>query len=722
MNYIKRLLWLIPAALVLMIITTCEERIFNNPWDEKSTLAPESWAPSNLQIEDVSITEKKLTWSYGDHHIEGIKIDRKKGEDPWQQAIATLPKEARSWSDTEIIPDPSLEYSYRLYAFAGKNSSTQQTTSSSAAIPPPTNLNLEKISDVSYKLTWTDNSNGEEGFRIDRKTGTDDWEIAFGVVDANQTELVDENVFSQKKSTLEVQYRVYAWYGSYESEKAYADTEAQITAPTNLQIAVNSITSVTLTWQDKSEGEEGFRIDRKVGDGDWQVEFAAVPANQTTYTDDNVNLADNIYSYRVYAYNGKRNSAYSDAAIHISAPTVTTSTISNITATTATSGGNVTNDGGLDVYARGVVWNTGVNPSLEDNYGYTEDGAGTGTFTSNITGLTANTTYYVRAYATNSAGTAYGNQLSFLTSDGLPKLTTAAISELTSESAVSGGNITSDEGLAVTSRGVVWSTGVNPTLEDNHGYTEDGTGTGTFTSNLTNLERETTYYVSAYAITSIGTFYGNILDFKTFEGTVTDIDGNIYPSVIIGSQEWMAKNLKTTRYNNGDAISNVTDGITWRNSTNGAYSYYNNDNSYADTYGAIYNIYAVKKGNLCPAGWRVPNDDDFQSLEMYIGMSEIDALGTGWRGTDQGSQLKSVSGWNNNGNGTNTIGFNALPGGNLSGFAGNFEGISTYGSWWTSTGSGGFSLYIRMLQNDRSGVYRFLNDQYYGSSVRCIKN
>jgi uncharacterized protein (TIGR02145 family) len=114
----------IALSLLLMaifaIFTTCEKPERNNPWDEKANLDPASWAPQNLQIEDVSITEKKLTWTYdGDDRFEGFKLDRKKGDEPWQVAYQTFSKETRSWNDKEIVLDASLIYTYKLYAYAG---------------------------------------------------------------------------------------------------------------------------------------------------------------------------------------------------------------------------------------------------------------------------------------------------------------------------------------------------------------------------------------------------------------------------------------------------------------------------------------------------------------------------------------------------------------------------------------------------------------------------
>jgi len=161
---------------------------------------------------------------------------------------------------------------------------------------------------------------------------------------------------------------------------------------------------------------------------------------------------------------------------------VTTASVTGTTQTTATSGGNVTSDGNAEVTARGVCWGTSQNPTTGSSK--TSDGAGTGAFTSSITGLTPGTTYYVRAYATNSEGTAYGSEVSFSSNPVLPAtLTTTTAASITQTTAVSGGNITSDGGGSITARGVSWGTATGPLATGLH-TTETGT-TGTFTSNLT---------------------------------------------------------------------------------------------------------------------------------------------------------------------------------------------------------------------------------------------
>jgi hypothetical protein len=200
--------------------------------------------------------------------------------------------------------------------------------------------------------------------------------------------------------------------------------------------------------------------------------------------------------------------------IPVGLASLTTAGISAIVKDSAKSGGTITADGGAAVTARGVCWSTSVNPTTSNSK--TTDGTGTGTFTSSLTGLTAATTYYVRAYATNSVGTAYGTQVSFISaaiSTVLATLATSVVSAITTTTASSGGNVTSDGGAIVTARGVCWSTSSNPTISDSK--TSDGTGSGSFTSLITGLTANTTYNVRAYATNSAGTAYGNSISFTT---------------------------------------------------------------------------------------------------------------------------------------------------------------------------------------------------------------
>ena len=222
------------------------------------------------------------------------------------------------------------------------------------------------------------------------------------------------------------------------------------------------------------------------------------------------------YYVRGYATNSA-GTAYGTAksftALPLLGPVVVTSAVTDVTQTTATSGGRITSDGGAAITAKGVCWSISATPTIADSK--TVNGTDTAAFVSDITGLTASTTYYVRAYATNSVGTTYGTAVSFTTAVApvVPIVTTTAVTAIAQTTASSGGSISADGGEAVTEKGVCWSTSATPTIADSK--TLDGTGTATFTSAITGLTAETTYYVRAYATNSVGTGYGDAVSFTT---------------------------------------------------------------------------------------------------------------------------------------------------------------------------------------------------------------
>ena len=230
-------------------------------------------------------------------------------------------------------------------------------------------------------------------------------------------------------------------------------------------------------------------------------------------------IASTTYYVRAYATNSTGIGYGSEVSFTTTAqatiPTLTTSAITSITSITASSGGNITSDGGSAVTSRGVCWSTSSGATVALNT-KSSDGSGIGSFSSNIPGLSASTTYYVRAYATNAIGTAYGSELIFTTTSlaTIPTLTTTAISGITTTTATSGGSISADGGSAVTARGVCWSTTSGATVALST-KTVNGVGTGSFTSSLTGLTGSTTYYVRAYATNAIGTAYGNEVTFTT---------------------------------------------------------------------------------------------------------------------------------------------------------------------------------------------------------------
>jgi hypothetical protein len=270
--------------------------------------------------------------------------------------------------------------------------------------------------------------------------------------------------------------------------------------------------------------------------------------------------AGKTYYVRAYATNSIGTSYGSELSFSaVSLPaSVTTRSISNITATTATSGGNVTSDGGGLVTARGVVWGTTTAPTIALST-KTTDGTGIGAYTSLLTSLLPATTYYVRAYATNSSGTTYGSETSFTTLPTTPTVTTTALTNITAISATGGGNIGSDGGGLVTARGVVWGTSTLPTISLST-KTNNGGGTGAFTSSMTGLSTNTKYYVRAYATNSAGTSYGD-------EVTITTL--NNLPILVTNDATSITATTAVLNGNvTGDGGSAVTQkGIVWAMTT-----------------------------------------------------------------------------------------------------------------------------------------------------------
>ena len=978
------------------MLFSCEEREFDNPYDPDVDIS--SLAPYNLEISTPIFYEPHLSWKCNAEKNDGYIIEKKKGEDSWAQA-AHPEANVLDWTDTDI--EINKEYTYRIKTVFGTRSTAEVSASFQSFFPAPTDFELEKIGDKSYRLQWAYNSVGEQGFKIDRRIDSI-WQNSIAIVPANQTSYTDTNIFR----SLNIEYRVYAYYENAVSEKISAEASTDLLPPVNLLISRTNLTSVLLSWEGESEGEQGFIIERKYDGGDWvdiqrltqtsfedqsfalnttmnyqvmafygaykteacSVAFNSVfpsPENvqasisaqnetelswsyplegadgfkidrkcndanwiedyatiddpeQKSYIDSDVDIEENTYAYRVYAYLGNSLSAkaemnlaqptvntlepteiqgnsavclgnvsqegaspvtargicwgkstlpnitgehstegsgtgtfsstlndlevsthyfvrayatnsfgtaygdqkefettagdlpslstapitnigtnvargggqvtsqggtpvtakgicwsisslpaladtHSDVGAGIgsftstmneltaatiyyvrayatneagtayggqqtfttsigSLPAVSTSLITDIEATTATGGGTVTGQGGTNVTMRGVCWSTGQNPDLNDEH--TTDGSGIGSFDSALTGLVPGTKYYMRAYATNTAGTAYGGQQYFTTKIGdPPTVSTLPVSNIEINSATSGGLINSQGGTAVTMRGVCWSIYSNPDLNDAH--TENGSGTGGFVSELSALEANTQYFVRAYATNSAGTNYGGTQVFTTLDDgacplTMTDDEGNVYNTVLIGDQCWMKENL-----NIGTRISGL-DEMT-DNSTIEKYCYDNNEAN-CDTYGGLYQWnemmqYATNEGSrgICPEGWHLPTDDEWKTMEMTLGMSQSEADSDGWRGSDQGEQMKSTNGWTNNGNGTNSSGFTALPGGRRS-TNGSFYYLAIYGYWGSSSESLGTCAWLRHLSYDGGQVSRDNYVKTRGRSVRCLKD
>jgi uncharacterized protein (TIGR02145 family) len=315
---------------------------------------------------------------------------------------------------------------------------------------------------------------------------------------------------------------------------------------------------------------------------------------------------------------------------------------------------------------------------------------------------------------------------------------------MTKTSAVSGGRIRDNGGDDIYGQGICWSTTPNPTIASNN--ENDRAGTSDFFLTMTDLVSNTTYYVRAYAFNSEGIAYGNEVSFTLWLGypgpQLTDIDGNNYKTVRIGTQLWMAENLKTTNFNDCELIPLVTDVTEWNNLTTPAYYWLHNMILYKNL-GALYNGYTVNTGKLCPTGWHIPTDSEWKVMEMYLGMSQEQADSVGWRGTDQGFQLKDSLNWpchspgdcehNKSYGGSNVSGFSAVPNGLR---LNSFESVAAEdyflseimkhykpATWWTTSIENISSeFWYREVDGADYQIRRNHFNKNYGFGVRCIKN
>ncbi len=544
--------------------------------------------------------------------------------------------------------------------------------------------------------------------------------------------------------------------------------------------------------------------------------------------------ADHTTFFRASVIAGDCDPFYSDTVlviVHYQAE-VATSPVSNITYFSATSGGEVINDGGAVEVSRGVVWSTSQNPTMDDNDGVTMDGSGVGEFTSQLKELVPGTTYFVRAYAVNAAGPVYGYQYSFTTPAlQLADVVTADITDITENSAMGGGEVTYDGGSEVTARGVVWSTFPNPTIDNYEGFTIDGGGIGSFTSNIVGLNPGVAYYVRAYATNDIGTAYGNqhtfttlgqvptvlteqatevttdsavlnasvnpnqlettvifewgltdeygneitaeqspieestsvsvsaLIDglesgttyhfrvvaennlgvsygeerqFKTYDGTVTDIDENLYYTIIIGNQEWMAENLRVTRGAAGNDITRLC---------------YNDNDTNCELYGGLYTWHTATNGQssssnpsgvqgICPDGWHIPSDAEWTELVNYVvsqgypnSADDPNGAGNALKSCRQvGSPLDDCNTsthprWSSHQTlyGFDEFGFSALPGGGHFGTAG-FSNRGLVGAWWSTSVYSSIHVWNRRINHSNSRITRYYSRRHLGYSLRCVRD
>ena len=401
---------------------------------------------------------------------------------------------------------------------------------------------------------------------------------------------------------------------------------------------------------------------------------------------------------------------------------VQTGDITEITFNSARVAGSIS-DLGSGADDHGHCWSTNQEPTTSDLK--TSLGAPTtGTFGSEMTNLEMGVEYYVRTYVIQGKEIVYGSVKSFKTINGIPELTTSEVLIKTFKSVVSGGEVSIDIDEEVTARGVCWNTSGNPTLDDD--FTSDSLGIGSFVSMLDGLEKNTKYYLRAYATSSYGTGYGNEVEFEIViapgAGLTDSRNGKVYKTAQIGTQLWMAENLNygTVIHDSVDATDN---GIV-------EMYYYDNSDSLGNIYGGLYlwdemmqYTTTVSTQGVCPDGWHLSSDEEWMKMESFLGMADSTVIKTSWRGTDdEGDKLKEVGTehWKINPDGNNESGFTALPGGRLK--DGIFEELGGLARFWTSSSENSAGGWYRGLIGSGGKIGRNHPYRDQGRSVRCIKD
>lgn len=436
-----------------------------------------------------------------------------------------------------------------------------------------------------------------------------------------------------------------------------------------------------------------------------------------------------------------------------SPPVVITYPVKDVAAISVFASGYIADDGGLPITSRGFAWGLVGQPNTEEYFEVPVDADASGAFQAIIPGLIPNKNYFLRAFAENKKGTTFGNSHSFTTLDVEISITTIPVSDRTPNSAVSGGVITGEYETEIISRGVLWRISeynVPLTLENCHGFTEDGTGAGTYISNLSGLKQYTGYHVRAYAKYSFGIFYGSVIGFYTLpipdgvQGTITDIEGNVYSTITLATKEWMTENLRTTKFKDGSEIALVTDNSQWHSTSSPAFSWFDNLlETYGNAYGALYNGYAVLDNRgLCPEGWRVSSNADWSRLISYFYTVLNIPNDNSFSNNATGNRLKScrqvnspLGGncntsqhprWNQNPHSffsRDDFGFSALPGGQRTSFEnpGEFKDVGKLGCFWTSTPTTGDRISYKVF-NEYTIILDYSGAKNNGFSVRCVRD
>ncbi len=674
----------------ILLFVSCK-REWDNHWDEKASLDPASWAPQEIRLSCGKLGVHNISWTKSLERVEGYVVDRKVGEEDWQIEYAVLPSDSVRFVDKNLPPECGLTYAYRVCAYAGENKSEALLDSIPVPDFAPVSVHVDKDSYKCFVITWVPKDMGEEAYVIDRKCGFDNWINSIVRVEAPATEFTDTNIFRN----LSVDYRVYAVSGDYYSSKTMDQgyNSTQLLAPEILSCERTGLKSAEIKWKGRNGNSEMFVVETKISGQD---EITIDTVFNAEYAVDDIPLGENITFSLKAILNGYESLEVEDN-VGIFKPGLTDLILRQTHVDTVLMSWSCSY---IDEEIGFIVGRKVDGEEFE-----ILDTVAGHSYADKIPGLGIGVSYQAKIIVCGETGNFDNDHI-------IPQLPPP---EITMQSSLLNFvsfswdySLSGIDGFYIDRQinDGSWQESYAVLAAEERSFTDDDVYLGTNCYSYRISARYQDYESDEDHVTFV---------FECGKNTLVDPrDDREYKTVEIAGRCWMAENL------------------AYRSSGSKCYD---DDDENCEKYGALYTWdqcmnYSQEPAaqGVCPDGWYVPRDDvEWVEVEGAAD-SQLDQYSQEWnnengRGYDAGYNLKSTTGWENQGNGKDVIGFNALPAGSFNEAANRGYGqLGTATLWWTSDADNSMYAMYRSLEDDRDQVWRSRVWKTMGFSVRCVKN
>ncbi len=682
------------GILSLFAFLECD-REWTSPFDANYHLSP----PTLLSVEPLTDTNIRITWENNENFANGFITQRKVASGDYTE-IGDVDITALSIIDTSC--ELGLEYTYVIRSkIETKFSANSNMLTGATSFPAPSELSVSIISDNEILITWVDNCNFEAGFRLERNDGNGFTQLV--ELSADATTFTDSSV----SNGINYTYRIAGYTDVNISIWSVSDsTNTDFPSPANLSVLGISDSEIELSWIDRSSFEDGFVVERDGGNGFFSI--TELNANTTNFRDTEL-LYGTDYSYRIAAKAGNRLSAWiSIASVQTVFPAPT-----NLSAITLTDSEVM------------LTWND--NCGFETGYKIErDDGSG---FTA-LESLSANTTNYTDSGLT--IGVNYNYRVAAFTTINISsEISTGATTQFQAPSDLEASSLNDEEIQLSWTDNTSFENGYILERDSGGGFVEIyeiSTDITEYLDNGLNFGQSYHYRVAAFTDHNVSA-YSTVVT-ATAIAPLIDYDGNEYQTVKIGDQVWMAENLKSTHYRNGEDILTGYTYSDWASLTTSAYCIlWNNVANEISIFGALYNWYAVNDvRDIAPEGWHIPTDAEWKELEMTLGMSQSEAdTSNKYRGTDEGSKLAGETDlWNygplKSNSAFDSSRFRAIAGGYRDSQLGYYGGMNSDADFWSASANSFSSAWSRKIYCYTSGIYRWAPNRSNGFAVRCVRD